>query len=154
MAGMIMTVLRCCRNLNNFPEKAGVPFMSKIPWGRLLNILADFGYCINNYPDISIPGSTTVDFGKYKPLRYLPLEELNQLINAIISKDHPCTFKPYRSHTPRDIRGMTATPSLHFTDSIICSTSKKQSTDYRVHATPHRIVKRKMRQKDVLERFC
>ncbi|KAF8331002.1 hypothetical protein F5887DRAFT_999507 [Amanita rubescens] len=94
--------------ISEMAEEAGVPITSKkrIPWGKLLNILADSGYCINNYPDISIPGGTAVDFGKYKPLRYLPLEERNKLINAIFSKDHPCTFRPYRSRTVRDIRAL------------------------------------------------
>ena len=84
----------------------------KVPWARLLNILAESGYFIDNYPDISIPGNTLVKSCKYKPLRYIPLGEQRKLINAIFSKDHPCAFKSYGSSTRKDIRGMTATKHI------------------------------------------
>ena len=70
-------------------------------WSKLLDLLAENGYYLDNYPYIALPGAS----GKKMGIRELPVKDMHTLIDALLSTNHRCEFKLYKSQSLRDIEG-------------------------------------------------
>ncbi|KAF8328758.1 hypothetical protein F5887DRAFT_1082899 [Amanita rubescens] len=68
---------------------------SGLRWSNLLQILADNGCYLDNYPDITLPGTGRI--------RGLPIAEMENLICALQSDAHRCDFKKYKSRSGKHI---------------------------------------------------
>jgi hypothetical protein len=92
--------------IEHCPDEIELPVTASngLQWSTLLDIMAENGYYFDNYPDITVPGSTKSD-GRKKGIREVPAEEQRTLFDAMRATNHQCTFKPHKSRSPADIQG-------------------------------------------------
>lgn len=64
-------------------------------WTKLLELLADNGHYLDNYPNIPIPGASGMKAG----IREFSANEMRVLLDAMQSTNHRCEFKVYRSQS-------------------------------------------------------
>ncbi|KAM6490435.1 hypothetical protein JOM56_014108 [Amanita muscaria] len=116
-----------------------------LQWSTLLNILAENGYYLDNYPDITLPGSINAakSAGRKKGIREVPVEEQRTLFVAMMATDYQCTFKAYKSRSSVDIKALQEgeAPIVIFAPPTGSSKSERgkryflnRTTDFKGHA--------------------